>query len=430
MEFVPGRLAWATGIEDTFVPQEGPGLRRLDEYELQQHYVQWGEDLDLAAGLGFDALRYGIPWYRVEPEDGRFDWRFTDLVVPAMVERGLEPIVDLIHYGTPLWLRGEFRHPDYPRRVAAYAAAFAERYRALVRYFTPLNEPFINAELCGRLGRWPPNLTGDAGFVKVLLALCEGMVETVEALRAVRSDAVIVHVEATGYGSTEDPALAERLGLDLARQTLALDLITGRVDQRHRLRGYVETNGVSDAELAWFRDHAVDIDVLGLNYYPFLSVWRRFADADGATIQELVWGGAEYLDRAVRDHHARYQMPIFVTECSHNERFVIPAGSPYPKGRDGEGRAAWLEEAVAASRRLVADGVPLVGFTWWPLYDLVSWDYREGSGPVESYLEPMGLYRLRMDSGGVLRREPLLCADRMQRAIAAWRAEEGTAVPR
>lgn len=35
----PGRtFRFAVGIEDTFIPQELPGQRRLDEYELTRHY--------------------------------------------------------------------------------------------------------------------------------------------------------------------------------------------------------------------------------------------------------------------------------------------------------------------------------------------------------------------------------------------------------
>lgn len=154
---------WATGIEDTFVIQEGPGRRRLDEYELLQHYGFWRQDIDLAASVGFDSMRYGIPWHRVEPEPGTFDWSFTDVAVPYLVERGIEPIVDLVHYGTPLWLEAEFANPAYPERVAAYAGAFAERYRDLVRWYTPLNEPFINAEMCGFTGHWPPYRRGTRG---------------------------------------------------------------------------------------------------------------------------------------------------------------------------------------------------------------------------------------------------------------------------
>ena len=56
-------------------------MRRLDEYELTQHYQYWREDLDLLARSGADSLRWGIPWYRVEPEPGRFEWDWVDRVV-------------------------------------------------------------------------------------------------------------------------------------------------------------------------------------------------------------------------------------------------------------------------------------------------------------------------------------------------------------
>ena len=64
-------FAWAGGIEDTFIPQERPGLRALDEYELTQHYEQWREDLERAASLGIRMLRWGVPWYRAEPRPYR-----------------------------------------------------------------------------------------------------------------------------------------------------------------------------------------------------------------------------------------------------------------------------------------------------------------------------------------------------------------------
>src|SRR3954469_6513259 len=90
---------WCTGIEDTFVAQTRPGLRALDEYELMGHYTHWREDLALATEVGARMIRWGIPWYHVEPERGRFDWSWTDQVIPYIVEDlGLELIVDLVHY--------------------------------------------------------------------------------------------------------------------------------------------------------------------------------------------------------------------------------------------------------------------------------------------------------------------------------------------
>ena len=103
-QFADGRFRWAVGIEDTFVPQVALGRRALDEYELTQHYVFWADDLALAAQAGATSVRYGFPWYRLNPEPGRFVWEWSDRVVDRLEELGLEAIVDLVHFGTPLWL--------------------------------------------------------------------------------------------------------------------------------------------------------------------------------------------------------------------------------------------------------------------------------------------------------------------------------------
>src|SRR3954451_16907334 len=132
-------FTWALGIEDTFVPQvHARSGRILDEYELTQHDRLWREDLRMIAAIGVRHLRYGIPWYQVNPSPGRFDWSWTDEVLPFLVEDlGIQPILDLVHYGAPLWLEGTFLAHDYPQRVAEYAAAVAERYGHLVKLWTP-----------------------------------------------------------------------------------------------------------------------------------------------------------------------------------------------------------------------------------------------------------------------------------------------------
>jgi beta-glucosidase/6-phospho-beta-glucosidase/beta-galactosidase len=125
-----------------------------------------------------------VPWYRVNPAPGVFDWSWTDEVFRELRDLNLEPIVDLMHYGCPLWLTGEFLHPDYAERVAEYAGAFAVRYRDLARLYTPLNEPLVTAHFCGRSGVWPPYRRGSRGYTAITMALTRGIVLTVAALRA------------------------------------------------------------------------------------------------------------------------------------------------------------------------------------------------------------------------------------------------------
>src|SRR5579884_4047325 len=255
-------FVWATGIEDTFISQPNPRTGRImDEYALTQHYDHWQEDLSLIAALGVPAARYGIPWYRVEPQPGTFDWSWTDQVLPALVNQyGVEPIVDLMHYGTPAWLEGSFLSSEYPDRVAEYARAFAAHFKGLCYWYTPLNEPRVNAWYAGRLGWWPPYARSWRGFVQIMMQLCRGICRTQQAVAAVEPEAVFVHVDATDLYRPADPLDSELAAHAQQRQELvflALDLATGRFGEEHLLRDWLAHYDVNDADLAWFRDNAV-----------------------------------------------------------------------------------------------------------------------------------------------------------------------------
>jgi beta-glucosidase len=63
---------------------------------------------------------------------------------------------------------------------------------------------------------------------------------------------------------------------------------------------------------------------------------------------------------------------------------------------------------------LCSEGLPLVGYTWWPLFSLLDWAYREGDKPAREYLWHKGVYDLEPDgNGGFLRIEtPVVGASR------------------
>ncbi|HEY4591737.1 MAG TPA: family 1 glycosylhydrolase, partial [Thermoanaerobaculia bacterium] len=286
----PEEFLWATGIEDTFVPQARPGQRSLEEYQLMGHYEHWREDLALTRELGVQAIRWGIPWYRVEPFPGEFDWSWTDQVIPYLVEElRINPILDLMHYGCPFWLRREFASDDYPRAVAAYARAVAERYKGLVRWYTPLNEPIVNALFCGKKGLWPPYLRGDAGYLKVMLQLVRGIQRAVEAIKEVDPGALMVHVEATGLTRAARADLVALAVEDQRRGFLAYDLITGRITADHPLFTWLLRNGAGPDELAAIRRAAIPLDVLGMNFYPQWSTQQVSVNRKG----RLAWRAVE-----------------------------------------------------------------------------------------------------------------------------------------
>jgi beta-glucosidase/6-phospho-beta-glucosidase/beta-galactosidase len=387
---------WATGIENTFVPQTRPGHRALDEYQLMGHYEHWREDLALLRELGIRAVRWGVPWYRVEPLQGEFDWRWTDQVLPYLVsELGITPIVDLMHYGCPFWLRREFASDEYPEAVAAYAAAFAARYRGLVRWYTPLNEPIVTAIFCGKRGVWPPYLRGDTGYVRVLLQVVRGILGTCAALRGADPDAMLVHVEASGLSRAARADLAAVAADEQDRSFLPYDLVLGKVAPGHALFTWLVRSGAAPDELAAIAAAPAPIDLMGLNFYPQWSTTQLFIDRRGKLAYRPVEQDGSGFAALIEGYWRRYGVPVMVTETS-------------ARGSE-EVRARWLEASVGTIRELRGRGVPVVGYTWFPLFTMIDWRYRFGRGPLAEYYLDLGLYSLGDPEGpGRWRATPLV----------------------
>src|SRR5258708_27075493 len=218
---------WAVGIEDTMIPRRLRGGGVLNEYDLTEHRNRWREDLALAVDVGATAIRYGLPWGEANPVDGQFVWEWSDEVIDHAARLGLEIILDLVHYGTPSWLKDGFVDRRYPEAIAAYGGALAEHYEGVVRSYTPLNEPLVTASFCGLRGVWPPYLTGDEGWAAVIASVIDGVQQTTRAIRAADGDAQIVHVEAIQLYHTDDPALEPEVERWQRRSMLPTSLLLG-----------------------------------------------------------------------------------------------------------------------------------------------------------------------------------------------------------
>ena len=395
---------WAAGIENTFVPQTRPGHRALDEYELMGHYENWRTDLTLASELGLNSMRWGVPWFKVEPERGKFDWSWTDEVIPHMVEElKILPIIDLMHYGCPFWLEREFANKNYPQYVADYAAAFAERYKDLITWYTPLNEPIINSLMCGMRGLWPPYLKGDKGYIRIMLQLARGIARTVQVLKEIDPSSVMVHVEAAGLTRTVREDLASVAREEQFRGYLCFDLISGRLTHDHLLFSWLVRNGASPDVLDEIGRNPVNLDIIGLNFYPQWSTKLLHIDKRGRLAFSETEPEGDGFKELITHYYDRYQVPIMITETS-------------AVGSD-EIRERWLESSVSMIRDLRSGGVPVIGYTWFPLFTMVDWRYRFSQDPLEDFYLELGLYKLNRESDGP-RWTPTPLVERIKHFIA------------
>ena len=381
----PGAFLWATGIECTFITDPWPKTTRmLDEYALIGHYERRDADLDLMASLGITTARYGIPWYRINPAAGTWDWDWTDRALEGLLVRGIDPIIDLVHYGVPAWMEGAFLHPDFPHYMAEYAARVAERYKGRIHAYTPLNEARIAARYGGRLGWWPPYRRGGRGYVAVLLQACRGIVWTCRALQGVDPETVIVHVEGAELYSAAEGGLEDEVTRRQLDVFLTYDLITGQVTPAHLLWPWLRHHGASDEDLGWFVDHALTLDIVGINLYPVWSNRWLIRSACGIRSRPH-YGSAAFLERLIEMFWERYRRPLMITETASRSSLAR--------------RCAWLDESLRGVRRLRERGIPLIGYTWYPMLDHVVWAWRQrGERALPTSLGRMGLWDIGLPS--------------------------------
>jgi beta-glucosidase/6-phospho-beta-glucosidase/beta-galactosidase len=368
---MPQNFMFATGIENSNPTIAGPDgtSKRVDEMEKCDHYRRWKEDFNLVKELGIRFLRYGPPIHKTFLGPGQYDWSFADETFKELRNLRITPIADLCHFGVPDWL-GDFQNKDFPRYMAEYAGAFADRY-PWVRYFTPINEIFIAATFSAYYGWWNERQASDPAFVRALVNLCRANVESMHAILKEVPGAIFIQSESTEYFHPQHPHSLYKANVLNERRFLSLDLTYGRPVNSTMFR-YLMDNGMSEEEYDWFGlNHVKENCVMGNDYY----VTNEHMVYDDGT-----WGpSGEIFGYYVITHqyYERYRLPVMHTETNFSNAEEAPA---------------WLQKEWANLFRLRQDGVPIIGFTWYSLTDQVDWDsaLRNDAGSVN----PLGLYDL------------------------------------
>jgi beta-glucosidase/6-phospho-beta-glucosidase/beta-galactosidase len=370
---------WCTGIEDTFITKPGSNTgKTLDEYELTNHYKLWEKDLSNIASLGVNTVRWGIPWYKVNPSEKKYDWSWTDKVFEYLDKIALSPIVDFVHYGVPDWIEGSFLNPDYPSFVEEYVYEVMKRYQSQIHMATPCNEPFTAAQWSSSLDDWPPAVFGDRGFVGVLLGAAHGAAKTSKILQSF--GATTVHIEVSRNVFATTPTTLQGAEFESYKHLLYWDFLTGKVNESHPLYTWLLQNGASDALIATIADLHAPIDIMGINYYPQWSDIEITEEGDGQFKEQIAVGGKENLLKIIQEQYARYNIPVMITETSWK-------GLP-------EEKIAWLQRSTEALRDAQASNIEIVGYTWFPALEMVDWKYRSNQGEPDQYRLNLGFWDL------------------------------------
>ncbi len=127
-------------------------------------YHRYQEDIDLFAGMGFNCYRFSLSWSRIFPEgEGAVNpegLAFYDRVVDTLLEKGIEPMICLYHFDTPLALQkkyGGWTGRGMAEAFIRYAEYVVKHFAGRVKYFLPMNEQnagvFVGLMYSGILGK-------------------------------------------------------------------------------------------------------------------------------------------------------------------------------------------------------------------------------------------------------------------------------------
>jgi len=346
------------------------GNRAYDQLRLTGHEARL-DDLDRFADLGLKALRVALLWERIEPRPGEFDWTWADAMMGRLRDLGIRPIVGLVHHGSgPFWT--DLTKPSFVQGLADHAVRVARRY-PWVTDWTPVNEPLTTARFSCLYGHWYPHQTCDADFWNALLIQIEATAEAMAAVRRITPHARLIQTEDFGHTRSTEPCAAQA-DFENRRRLMTWDLLCGRVRPDHELWGHLRTLGLTPRIQALI-DRPCPPDVLGLNYYvtsdrfldhrldhhaPHLHGGNgrlRYADTEAVrACPDWTPGWARYIAQL----HARYGLPIAVTECH--------------LGCDVDQQISWLEQCWSAALEAQASGAQVEAVTVWALVGSVGWD--------------------------------------------------------
>ncbi|HMA01115.1 MAG TPA: family 1 glycosylhydrolase, partial [Gemmatimonadaceae bacterium] len=366
----PSKLEMWGGVECTV---NRVGDRYFDQIARTRHMAHL-DDLDRFADLGLRSLRVPVLWEHVQPErTSAPNWRWADRALARLRERGVRPIVGLLHHGFgPRWV--DVRAPDFAEELAKYARMVAERY-PWVDAYTPINEPLTTARFSGLYGHWYPHGRDTATFARLFVAQLTATARAMREIRHVNPRAQLIQTEDLGKVAGT-PALALQCEFENERRWLTWDILSGRMSRSHACWNYLCGAGRDiTRELLALADAPCVPSIIGINHY---ITSERYLDdrVERYSVDEIGGNGRlVYADVAqvnvpslqrigiaglLRETWERYHIPMAITECHI--------------GCTREEQMRWLHEMWTAATQARATGVDVRAVTSWALLGSHDWN--------------------------------------------------------
>lgn len=361
-------------------------------------YHRYKEDIRLFAEMGFKVFRTSIAWSRIFPkgdeetpnEEGL---RFYDDLFDECHKYGIEPLVTISHYETPLYLAEHYDgwlNRKMIRFYERYVRTIFYRYREKVKYWLTFNE--INSILNS------PFMSGGIYTPKDKLtesqlyqAIHHEMVASALATKIgheinpdFRIGCMILSMPV--YPLSPDPKDVIR-AMEEQHQHSMFTEIHVRGEYPGYMKRYMREHGIQikfepgDAEIL---KHTVDF--ISFSYYVSVCATadekenirgegNLLGGVPNPTLRASEWGwqidpmGLRYI---LNDFWDKYRKPLFIVENGLGAVDSLVCGEDGILTVQDDYRIEYMRDHLLQVEEAIEDGVQVMGYTSWGCIDLVS----------------------------------------------------------
>ena len=359
-------------------------------HEAVDFYHHYKEDIALMAEMGLKCFRLSINWTRIFPkgneeEPNEVGLKFYDDVFDELLKYGIEPVVTLFHFETPLYLINQYggwvdrKCVDY---FVRYCQVVFQRYRNKVKYWMTFNE-INNMEIlplyAGGVLKNDSQSKAQASYHQFIASALA--VQLAHQINPEFQVGMMIAYTST-YALTCNPHDELLQMKETQTRHFYCDVQCRGNYPAYKLKEYERQRVVLKTQLG---DEDIlkagVVDYIAFSYY---SSSCCSSDSDRKTtsgnmttsvvnpyLKQSEWGwqiDPIGLRIALNQLQERYQLPLFIVENGLGAIDIIENGKIHD-----DYRIDYLRKHIQAMKDAVEeDGIDLMGYTTWGCIDLIS----------------------------------------------------------
>lgn len=361
-------------------------------------YHRYKEDVKLFAEMGFKVFRTSIAWSRIFPKGDESvpnekGLQFYDDLFDECHKYGIEPLVTLSHYETPLYLSEHYDGWVNPKMIGfyeKYVITVFKRYKDKVKYWLTFNEinSILNSPFMSGGINTPKEELTESQFYQAIHHEMVASALAVKIAHEINPEYQVgcMILSMPVYPLSPDPADV----IAAMEESHQHDMFT-EIHVRGEYPGYMKR---------YMREHNIEVkfapgdeeilkntvDFISFSYYVSVCATadktknirgegNLLGGVPNPTLKASEWGwqidpkGLRYMLNQFWD---KYRKPLFIVENGLGAKDELIDDGNGSKTVNDDYRIDYIRDHLAQVGEAIEDGVKVIGYTCWGCIDLVS----------------------------------------------------------